>query len=155
MATGTRIDPDEALWDKARGMLADELGELPSQVGETDRHYIEQHAPAYAAMLIREDEDLEAMYDEAHQRLLAAFTGTLPPLVLDPLHYLVTLAAPIVVHAALEARRPDLLAALVEMKAEEEGWLGECRGCMPDDLADPGPFVRADAAITRATNQTT
>ncbi len=97
------IDPDLALWDKARGLLAAELGVPPSDiVADVDRHYVEQHAPAYAAMLLHEDDALEALYDEAHQRLALAFADALPK-QFEPSHMLIAMAAPIVVHAALEA----------------------------------------------------
>jgi hypothetical protein len=105
MATGTRTDPDEALWDKARGMLADELGIDPGAlVADTDRHYIEVHAPAVAAALLRADDELEGLYDEAHRRLELAFSDALPPRGEHPGHFLIALAAPVVVHAVLEAR---------------------------------------------------
>jgi hypothetical protein len=106
MANTPKIDPDEALWDKARGMLAEEVSNGDPRFAVTDedaRLWIERHAPAYAASLIREDEDLEAMYDEAHARLAMAFGDSLPH-NLDPSSHIVALAAPIVVHAALEAR---------------------------------------------------
>jgi hypothetical protein len=104
MQTQTKIDPDEALWDRARDMLADELGiEARDVMDDGARMYVERHAPAYAAMLIAEDEELEAMYDEAHARLAMAFGDSLPH-NLDPSSHIVALAAPIVVHAALEAR---------------------------------------------------
>lgn len=105
LANTPKIDPDEALWDKARGLLAEEVGIGARDVMDDGaRMYVENHAPAYAAMLIAEDEELEAMYDEAHARLAMAFGDSLPP-NLDPSSHIVALAAPIVVHAALEARQ--------------------------------------------------
>jgi hypothetical protein len=103
-----RIDPDEALWDKARGMLADELNQSgpqrsPAWLPEDERAYVEENAPAYAAALIREDEELEALYDEALLRLCLAFADAPPPAIILS-HHLIYTAAPIVVHAALEAR---------------------------------------------------
>jgi hypothetical protein len=50
------------------------------------------------------DIELERLYDEAHRRLEAAFGDALPKLRQEPSHYLIALAAPVVVHAALEAR---------------------------------------------------
>jgi hypothetical protein len=102
-ARAAPIDPDEALWDKARSMLAQELGVGPGEVSAADRHYIEMHAPAYAADLLREDDELEGLYDEAHRRLVLAFSDALPPRQ-DPNHYLIALAAPVVVHAVLQDR---------------------------------------------------
>lgn len=107
IANTPKIDPDEALWDRARGLLAEEATEravLLEDAPEGVRLYVERHAPAYAAMLIAEDEELEAMYDEAHARLAMAFGDSLPH-NLDPSSHIVALAAPIVVHAALEARQ--------------------------------------------------
>ena len=98
------IDPDLALWDKARDLLADELGIGAHEVMDSGaRMYVENHAPAYAAMLIAEDDELEALYDEAHRSLGSAFDEVLP-VSLDTCHYIAALAAPVVVHAALEAR---------------------------------------------------
>jgi hypothetical protein len=99
------IDPDLALWDKARDLLADELGIGAHEVMDSGaRMYVENHAPAYAAMLIAEDEELEALYDEAHRRLDLAAANAMSPAVDDAGRRMIALAAPIVVHAALEAR---------------------------------------------------
>lgn len=99
-------DADEALWDKARAMLADELGVAPGAiVADSDRQYIEQHAAVYAAMLIAEDDELEAIYDTACadiEKALARageFHGHLANV-----RGLVAALAPVVVHAVLEAR---------------------------------------------------
>jgi hypothetical protein len=103
----TPNDPDLALWERARGMLAEEIGYVAGEPGfkdEGDRAYIEQHAPAYAAALVAEEEEDEALYDEAHRRLAMAAANTMSTVADDTVRLLLALAAPVVVHAALESR---------------------------------------------------